>query len=1194
MSARPTGTGAKPRHLIPSSVVLASTVGFCGALYFLFPDSHRTLDLAARHQRDALSIAYLRVLLRTDPDNYRIRYSLANELAETGQWEEARRLVAPLAYGTAPSVPEARLALLHIDRAMMRQSLASDPRRTGIRAGIAEHIEKLLSLPVAPKALETLAEASQEIDRPDLAARALQRLADLNPAGRRHWLELTARNWLAHGQPLKAAIVYRTIAMSDGQTMAARRNYVMLALDNFVASNNGAAALAFADEMLGQFGTDPVFLDRALVIAQTQNDVHRAQRFGRPLLMLSPEAVPALERQLDIELSASALPEAMVLATRLVALAPDVQHRTRLAQIADWNSSQEVAMKQWAILALGNPSGAAMERALQIAHARDEDKLWLELIGKATHDRDLTADEQATLLAIAQRASSSRDVVDFLSAYCARRTAPVELWIALSEAQVLTGDLDAGIATLRRMPPSLIGPVEAARREAILLERAGRPGDGLARLRTVRAQAGPGDERYLVLLGNLAWQADSRAEAVHAYQAAWKGNTDQVHVAERLIEADNAHGEYEDAIAVAREAYRRFDEPRWLLLAMDSASRAQRWNDLRALLASAKDKPGQFEQLEMYWLLAGRLAQHDGKTAAARTAYHRALALNPASVSDRVNLLWFEIDDGDPVQLSGLIQKWESEASTDPAYWAPYAAGLKRLHRSKESLPWFERQLRAKPDEPAWTLEYAEALSQAGRGDDAVALRRAAYEQLRPQFQKAQQLGTPLAPPLMLSYAGLVREFEGDAAAQGLLIDIIQQGNSSGPMRELLVDSLLAQKKYDSARSWLRRTRFDQGALPARQYLALAQVDNDRAQIAAILDSPSSHLSAVERVSGLQQLGRNTEALQLAEAAARDSETADNPWLAEMTTQLRWKQSKRGGIVAEKRQIGNLDLRMLELNAGMPVGDARATVKAARMTLGGSSAAFLRDRSEEDLSAAAEWQLADGDAGITVGTNHRRQDSLFYGRAEWTGQLGPAARLRLGGSANMLSEESGLMRAIGKKSKLDSSVTIDLGDSRYAQLGIAGQRYATRDGERLGSGYRLEGGVGTSFRRKDLIWQVRLSASWEHNRLADSLPASLRGVVPPSTLVSEIVPQKFAWAGVGSTLFFGDQDSVPGHWHGLVDGILGEQWPDRRLGYSVRAMLAVPLAARNELRFEAFHSNVRSNVTAASNNGIRFSYQHQF
>jgi hypothetical protein len=177
-------------------------------------------------------------------------------------------------------------------------------------------------------------------------------------------------------------------------------------------------------------------------------------------------------------------------------------------------------------------------------------------------------------------------------------------------------------------------------------------------------------------------------------------------------------------VIVAREAYRRFDEARWLILAMDSAARGERWSDMRELLLSATSKQTQFDQLEMYWFLSAHLANHDGKKSAARAAYHRALALNPAAVSTRVALLWFEVDSGERAPLSKLLQEWRTDAIANAAYWGPFATGMLRLQSADEALPWFQRQMQFRPNELAWSLAYADALTQAGRLDQAWRVRR--------------------------------------------------------------------------------------------------------------------------------------------------------------------------------------------------------------------------------------------------------------------------------------------------------------------------------------------------------------------------------------------------------------------------------------------------------------------------------------
>jgi hypothetical protein len=724
----------------------------------------------------------------------------------------------------------------------------------------------------------------------------------------------------------------------------------------------------------------------------------------------------------------------------------------------------------------------------------------------------------------------------------------------------------------------------------------------LARLRAVRAQAGQADTDtgYWMLAGDLAWQNASRSEAVHAYRTVWASGAAQAQAAERLIEAADADASHAEAISVAREAYRRFDDPRWLLLAMDLASRAQHWDELRDLLEFAGGKSSQVANSAMYWLQSANLARHEGRQADARAAYERALLLNPDSVAARVALLWFEIDNGDRLRLDRLLRAWQGDAPGDAAYWAPFAAGMLRLQRAGDALPWFERQLRDKPDDMASALDYAEALARAGRTGDALRQRRAAYLHLRLHLRPQADARAPIAPALpvalLMPYARLVREFEGEAAAQTVLAGMIGRGDAPEQARELLVASLLAEQKFDSARHWLQRARAGQYKLPAWQYLAVAQADNNRPEIAALLASSAAELSALDRIAALRKLGRNAEALALAEAASLAPEHAGNQALLDAVAQLRRQQSKRGALMAERRQLGSMELRRLELSASAPLAAGRATVRLAQNTLGASAAVRLPGRgTEHDLSGSAQLPFGEGEAVLTLGTSHRPDDSTLYAGLAWSRPLGRGLLLRVDGAVNTVSEETVLLRAIGTKDRLGGALTVDLGNSRYARIDVAAQRYATRADERLGSGYRIEAELGATPFSQGPRLQVRLGGSWEQNRLAARLPAALGGItVPAWASVADAVPEQFGWGGVGSTLSFGDPHAMPGRMHGSIDALLGRQWPDRRAAYSVRAVLGLPLAVGGELRAEAFHSNVQGGAGGARSRGVRFAYERPF
>lgn len=1194
MSLLPAAAGS--RWLIPRSLLLASSIAMVGVLFLLFPHKQRTIDVVAHQNVGALTLAYLRVLLRANPDNQVIRRALARNLTAIGNWSEARSALAPLAAQPGPDGFDARLALLEIDQATFRQKTSSDPQRGRIGAAMGAQIQAMLMQPAPSAALKSLAQASRELNRPDLAARAYTRLADTDPASQQRWLALAAREFLADSSPLKAALAYATLATRAGNPLAVRRHYTLLALDTFAAANDGAAALTFAESIADTFSADTAVLERMIAVAQSQNAVLVAQRFGRRLLALSPDSLPALEKQLDIELAAGAPQAALSLVTRLVTLAPTVQYRTRLAQIADWNSAQLLALTHWTILARLAPTGPAMPRALALARARTQDDLWLELIGKATATRLLSADEQTFLLAIAERTPGSPPLQRFLSGYLARSPAPLQLWVTLSQAHAAGGDIKAAAATLRRIPAKLAGQVESARLEAQLLMRAARPGDALEQLRAVRPLATNAETGYWVLLGDLAWQRDLRVEALQAYRVAWDGGTRAAQVAERLMEGNIGRGEVERAILLGREAYQRFDNPRWLLLAMDAAARANRWADLRAMLQAARSKAGQFEPLAMYWMLAAHLANHDGHKGVARAAYERALLLNPRAVPVRVALLWFEIDNNELVPLALLLQKWRNDAAADSAYWKAFAAGMLRLQRVEESLPWFQRQLQLTPDDPEWSLDYASALARAGRAAQALQVRRKVHQTLRAWFSSGDRRRVPLPKHLMLAYASLVREFDGAAAAQAVLIGMIRRGDDAGPTRELLVAALLAQKNFEDARYWLQRARAARYTLPAWQYLAVAQARNDRQEIVAILASPASKLSDLDRIGALRKLGQNAQALALAEVASRRPQNTGNQALADTTRQLRVQQSKRAGTVAEQRRLDNLDMRALELYGSVPVSAGRVTMRLANTRLDGTTPAIQGSVQENDLSALAELPFGLGQARITLGGNKQNGDSVVYARAAWSRPLLPRVGLLISGAVKTLSEDSALMRAIGKKDKLSGALTFDLDNSRYARLELASQHYATRHGAWLASGYRVEGELGaTAFKRDPVLVQLRLSASWERNQLAKRLPhnpGSFR--IPPSAGVSDVVAARYGWLGLGGTAIFGDQDSVPGRLHGQIDAVLGQQWPERTSAYSMHAVVSLPLAPRDALRVEAFRSNVKSGVATAASQGARFSYEHQF
>lgn len=234
--------------------------------------------------------------------------------------------------------------------------------------------------------------------------------------------------------------------------------------------------------------------------------------------------------------------------------------------------------------------------------------------------------------------------------------------------------------------PRQASMAESARRQAERLALANKSGEALEVLRSARVHAVPADKLYWQFYGDQAWDRGLKPEALQAYRTAWAAGPVHAQAMERLIQHYNASGEPMQAIAIGQQAYQRLGEARWLLLAMDAASQASLWDELRALSLRAQANEDKFNRSEMYWLLQAHIANHDADKPRARAAYDQALALNPASVATRAQVLWFEIDQGDPQRLASHLAKWQGDARTQPAYWAAYAVALLQLGRVDESL----------------------------------------------------------------------------------------------------------------------------------------------------------------------------------------------------------------------------------------------------------------------------------------------------------------------------------------------------------------------------------------------------------------------------------------------------------------------------------------------------------------------------
>lgn len=1181
---------------------VAALVGLVAAFIGLFPSQERLNALSRQSEHDALSMAYLQLLLRTHPDDEALRSAVAHNLARAGKWDEARSTLSAALGESGESGQRLRLQALELELFILQQLPKDSAQRGAVMGRITAQIEGLRREPLAQAAWVRLAEISLAVTLPATAAQIYHQLAAKaqEPPQRQHWLALAATHYLASNAPERAAPIYEEAALSAVDDPPGNQKYTLLALDAYLAANQGAQALRLVNAAAPRLGGDADFLQRGVAVALAQSDVAAARQLGRQLLALRPDDVAALARQIGLELALKDTQAALPLALRLVTLEPgQPAHRVQLAHLAEWSNKPELALEQWVFLARAAPESEAMDNALRLALGLQKDPLWLELAARAVQKRPLKPLESDALAALLARETAAAPLIAFLNAYRKRYALQPSQAQALVNALVRQGDAQAALAVWPGLT-SQIGPVEAARRQAALLVQLNQPQQAWAALQAVRQLAGPGETAYWQIFGDLAWSREEKSEALAAYRRVWDAGDFNALAMERLIQMYNTNAQPQQAIAIGQQGYQRLGEARWLLLALDAASQASLWQAQRDLLRLAKKDEAKFAKSEMYWQLQAHLAIHDADKPRARSAYQRALALNPAAVATRVRLLWFEMDSGNPQQLDSHLRQWQADAQADPAYWAVYAVALLQLKKPQESLVWFERQARAQPNDALWGLQHAQALEGAGQSSAARRLRGSLLPRLKEKIGPADQISKSADKGLLLSYAAIVRDFEGAAASDRVLQQMLLRGHDDAEVYQQLVASSLSQEKFDQAQDWLQRAQAAHHRLPAYQSLAVAMAQGDRPALEQLLKERSQELSPADHVTALRQLGQRYLALSLTEKSLLDADDESAGRLRQHRDQLRAQLASRIEAGYERRNLSDLNIARSEVAASVALDSGRATLRLARNRLQ-SDGLFLNavnGLNESDLSVQFETDGGKDPLRLTLGRNQRADQSLTYGRFEWTHALGQNLNAHLEVSLNGLTEETSALRAFGSKDKVSIGLSGKPGAATYARMALAGQRFQTRSGDALGHGYRLEGEFGGMPFKLAPNWQLRLSGSTEKNRLADRLPPALATALqlPPSALES-VLASRFSTLGVGATYRYGSAPEAPGaprRVQGVVDGWVGRQWPANELAYSLRAGVTLPVRSAGQFRLEGFYTNVQGGVSTQANRGVSLLYRQEF
>jgi hypothetical protein len=1164
----------------------------------LFHKEDRLKTMFNRMPTDRISVQYLQLLVNDAPDDAALRLALARQYIQIGNVNEARVVLEPLLHQQGREAIEARLLSLELDIKAYDGKATKDASKENDLAVLRKKIAVIADELVPVDLFPTVIQRSLELGRPDLAAKLYEYWANINNEYHFERLKEAGRWYVAAGTPLQAAQIYHK-AYTETNDPELAKQFALLAINALRAADKGSLALTSMKEYLQKFPKDKGLLDEAIVLALATNDPKQALTWGSARLALDPNNPEQISKQVDLALAAGNLEVAWSLCEHLLLLKPkDIHIHERAAQIAEWAGKPELALTQWVwLVRQNNTNDAAINNALRLANGLYAGDTTIEMFTVISKKRALTDAEFNTLLDTFNNASNSAKLISFLQSYLIKYPAKREAREALAHAQENAGQLSKAIITWQHISSHFEHPIPAVTHQVELLWRINQAEKAYSLLVLNQKRATVNETEFWQLSADLSWELEQSDNALLAYKTLWKSEAATELTAERIIQLLKDKAQAQDAIAAAGEAYLRFNKPRWLLLAMDTAIQFGLWENVRSLLQTADADKKQFQPLEMYWLTHAQLNNHDKHPQLVLADYQQALAVNPASVIAREGVLWTLIDQHDNQRLASFLQLWQQDAMTAPSLWGVYGLGLSKLGKDEQALSWFERKTSLNHDDYLWLLTYADTLDKANRVDAALLLRQYVLLNLRAKLQQNKIESAKLLQPV---YLALFRTMESADSEEKILQNFSTKGMEDPVVRELVIASYLSQENFEAARYWLLRAHAARLKTPVGQRLALALADNDQATLANILNNEGDQLTPFDRVEPLKQLNRTDEALALLDNYLQTSDDigANQAGLYQYRNELAVQQSSEFDIAWDSQSLGTLDINQSRSRYSLPLSKKAVTFQFKHNHLSSSDRELVLPANNEfDLSLEGKYPFQSGyQLQANVGTNLQSQQSIVYGSMSLTSKINNFldANIRLG--IHELSTETAALRALGDKDKLSLILSTKLTRQSFFQFGIDGHRYLTRQGSLLGDGYKTEAILGYTLLRANPTWQVRLQGSWESNRLEDTIPAELRSsLLSPSVNMETIVPKSYGTMGVGTTFRYNlSAQDIPRQPYLLVDCWAGWAVPANVLTYTGRVGAGISLFKADVLSVGAFYGSVQGGQPNTAYQGIEARYTMRF
>lgn len=742
--------------LLNAPALMFMTAVLLIAFWVLFPRQPAFRDPANLSAKDALSVAYLRVLVQSDPGNAPLRLSFVQLLTEAGMLDEAATAIEPLQ--NAPEFAltyEIRLA----DLRLALQQLYRRPEsrvEESLRARIAELVPSLLRIARNDRELNQVVASAEQFGEPALLAETFEHLvAQKNEARDKklRWLVFAGRQRMAANQPrLGARNFLKAFAMEQSGreklelAKSSLRAYLQAGFDQEAQKEE---ALKGALQVHENVAADAELLLLEADIAQPLADHAHAlawlEEASQRLLGDQMLAERIVRLQISMGLLADSLSRVAQLRPGLV---PGSDRHRLLAQIHDWNGQPDEALELWLSFARAKADPEAETRAFALARAKPDNRALVQLLESVMIRRTLTQAEADSYVKAALTIAPPGHAEQQLRQHAERFDNPAATMKALADVLILQGKPGAVLALREDLPEAenIQQRIDLAR----LYDEAGNAQKSFDLL--LQDSGSPGQrhtEEYWLLLAKVSSRLGQDSYARRAYEKMLALRPGDVEILENLQRLAVRHRDEKESERLARYGWDRLGRVEDLQRLMQFSWKREDWAELDKWLALTDEmqssKPSLVEQADTYWYFRAMRSMASGKREAAEQALRHVLQVRGPDPEITEAMIWLLLSGKkvDHAFLDAIVQPFRPQSGGRPAL-SPHltealAAAEQTLGKPLQAAEWYQQSLAARPRDFLWTLTLADNMEWAGCPSSANHVRFIALKLFAsPNFKQAE------------------------------------------------------------------------------------------------------------------------------------------------------------------------------------------------------------------------------------------------------------------------------------------------------------------------------------------------------------------------------------------------------------------------------------------------------------------------